>query len=182
MFESNYFTMLMKPNYEKPVDSAEDVIDRRLAVISAPGAESVVETFKNSPYYITRTLAERTIVPEVIFYIIFSIYYFNENSSKDWDKSDEMVKNRILKSGSAVIECSFLYDYELDWAKEYNTRWYRSKEKKGGYNPFPSFMMNKKWTLEEEFNNHMLRFQQVTVSSSYFSKLYFYIPGWIDSH
>ena len=24
--------------------------------------------------------------------------------------------------------------------------------------------MNKKWTLEEEFNNHMLRFQQVTVT------------------
>ena len=28
-------------------------------------------------------------------------------------------------------------------------------------------MMNKKWTLEEEFNNHMLRFQQVTVSSTF---------------
>ena len=27
-----------------------------------------------------------------------------------------------------------------------------------------SFMMNKKWTLEEEFNNHMLRFQQVKCS------------------
>ena len=56
-----------------------------------------------------------------------------------------------------------LYDYELDWAKEYNTRWYRSKDKLGGKNPFASYMINKKWTLEEEFNNHMLRFQQVTV-------------------
>ena len=72
MFESTYFTMLMKPTYEKPVDSAEDVIDRGLSVISYTGAESLVEAFKNSPYYITRTLAERTIVPEVIFYIIFS--------------------------------------------------------------------------------------------------------------
>ena len=26
-------------------------------------------------------------------------------------------------------------------------------------------MLNKKWTLEEEFNNHMMRFHQVTVSS-----------------
>ena len=41
---------------------------------------------------------------------------------------------------------------------------YRSKERKGGVNPFSSYMLNKKWTLEEEFNNHMLRFQQVTWS------------------
>ena len=58
-----------------------------------------------------------------------------------------------------------LYDFELEWAKDYNTRWYRSKDVKGGKNPFGSFMMNKKWTLEEDLNNHMLRFQQVTVSS-----------------
>ena len=58
-----------------------------------------------------------------------------------------------------------LYDFELEWAKDYNTRWYRSKDKKGGKHPFGSYMMNKKWTLEEEFNNHMLRFQQVTGSS-----------------
>ena len=67
MFESNYFTMLMKPIYEKPVDSAQDVIDLGLAVISSPGTESIVEMQKNSPFYITRTLVERTIVPKVIF-------------------------------------------------------------------------------------------------------------------
>ena len=67
-------------------------------------------------------------------------------------------------------------------AKKLNTSWHRSKEKKGGENPFGSFMMNKKWTLEEEFNNHMLRFQQVSaVSFIYFSKLHFDIPGWIDN-
>ena len=75
-----------------------------------------------------------------------------------------------------------MYDYELDYAKNYSTAWYRSKEKKGGKNPFTSYMLNKKWTFEEEFNNHMMRFQQVTVSSIYFSKLYFDIPGRIDSH
>ena len=58
-----------------------------------------------------------------------------------------------------------MYDYELEWAKDYNTRWYRSKEKLTGDNPFGSFMLNKKWTLEEELNNHMLRFNQVTMSS-----------------
>ena len=57
-----------------------------------------------------------------------------------------------------------MYDFELEWAKNFTTRWYRSKEKKGGINPFGSYMLNKKWTLEEELNNHMLRFQQVKCS------------------
>ena len=67
MFESNYLTMLLKPNYEKPVDTPEDVIDRGLRVIKIPGTESNVETNLNSPFYRTRTVAEMTIVPKVIF-------------------------------------------------------------------------------------------------------------------
>ena len=101
---------------------------------------------------------------------------------KDWDESEKWCKDWILDRGEAVVECAFMYDYELDWAKEYDTRWYRSKGKKGGQLPFSSYLLNKKWTLEEEFNNHMMRFNQVTVSSSYFSKLHIIdFPGWADS-
>ena len=67
MFEGNYLTMLMKPTYENPVDTAQDILDRGLNVISIPGSESIVVVLKNSPYKITRQLAERTIVPKVIF-------------------------------------------------------------------------------------------------------------------
>ena len=76
-----------------------------------------------------------------------------------------MVKE-IITYGSSVIEIGFLLDSELAYGK-----WYRSKDRKGGYHPFGSYMLNKKWTLEEEFNNHMLRFQQVTDNSIYFSEL-----------
>ena len=70
---------------------------------------------------------------------------------------------------------------ELDWAKEKNTRIYRSKEKKGYTTPWGSYMMNKKWIFEEEFNNHMLRFQQVKLRSISIhpEKLHFDFPGWI---
>ena len=44
-------------------------------------------------------------------------------------------------------------------------RYYRSKDTKVRASlTFSSFMMNKKWRLEEEFNNHILRFQQVNIS------------------
>ena len=67
MFESTYFTMLMKPTYEKPVDTAQDIIDRGLSLLIGTGAESLVEKDMKSPFYITRTLAERTTVAKVIF-------------------------------------------------------------------------------------------------------------------
>ena len=70
MFESNYFTMLMKPTYEKPVDSPADIIERGLKVIYPPGTESALEMSKNSPFDNIRRLAELSIVPEVIFSLI----------------------------------------------------------------------------------------------------------------
>ena len=85
----------------------------------------------------------------------------------------------MLRSGSSVVEIGFLLQYELNYGKDYGTSWYRSKDKEAGESPFPSFMMNKKWTLEEDFNNHILRFQQVTVSFIFKSKLHFDIQGWI---
>ena len=69
MLEANYLTILVKPSYEKAIDTAEDVLDMGLSVITIPGAESILEEYKNSPSKITRTLAERTIVPEVIFFL-----------------------------------------------------------------------------------------------------------------
>ena len=74
MLEANFLTILLIPNYEKPIDTAEDLIDRGLALIYSPGGESKKEEMMNSPYYITRTLAERTIVPKVTFYYVESLH------------------------------------------------------------------------------------------------------------
>ena len=93
------------------------------------------------------------------------------------DDYGEKLKDWIFGKGTAVVEAGFLY-YGLDFGK-----WHRSRERKDtNYSPYGSYMMNKKWTLEEEFNHHILRVQQVTVSSCYFSKIYFDILGWIDNH
>ena len=62
-----------------------------------------------------------------------------------------------MGNGTAVQESGFLYDYELALG-----RWHRSKEKvQKPDSDFGSYMMNKKWWLEVEFNVHMMRFQQV---------------------
>ena len=108
MFEANFLTILLKPNYEKPIDTAQDIIDRGLGVIKYPGAESVVEILKNSPSNITRTLAERTIV------------------CKDWDECDGKPYGTglimgVVKTGSYVYVAAFLYPEDLKLGK-----WHRS--------------------------------------------------------
>ena len=70
MFEANYLTILLKPNYEKAVDTPQDILDRGLTVLNPPGTKSLVEIMKNSPSQITRELAEMIFVPDVIFYNI----------------------------------------------------------------------------------------------------------------
>ena len=49
MLEANYLNILITPNYEKAIDSAEDILARGLSVIYPPGTESSVELLKNSP-------------------------------------------------------------------------------------------------------------------------------------
>ena len=62
---SNYLSVLIKPSYDKPVETAEDVIARNLTIIYAPGTEPMVEANKNSPIPIVRELAERSYVAKV---------------------------------------------------------------------------------------------------------------------
>ena len=58
-----------------------------------------------------------------------------------------------------MLELGILFVEFYEWGK-----WHRSQKRKDtGDLPFASYMINKKWTLEEEFNNHMMRVQQVTV-------------------
>ena len=74
-----------------------------------------------------------------------------------------MIKYWIIGNGSAVVDTAYMYKKRLVYG-----RFYRSKETVAtNYQPFASFMLNKKWWLEEEFNTHLLRFQQVTSTQFY---------------
>ena len=73
MLECNYLTILLKPSYEKPVDTVEDVLDRGLSIINGPGRESIVELNKKSPFDFTRMIAERTTVAHVNIFNISKV-------------------------------------------------------------------------------------------------------------
>ena len=66
ILECNYLTVLIKPVYETPIDTAEDIIERGVKRIDIPGKESMVETLKKSSSPLTRAIAENTYVSKVV--------------------------------------------------------------------------------------------------------------------
>ena len=76
---------------------------------------------------------------------------------KSWGDYDDKSVDWIHGEGSAVVQVGFLLDFEMEYGK-----WHRSKDKKFK-NPFNSAMINKKWWLEEDFNNLVLQIHQVDV-------------------
>ena len=49
MLEANFLTILLKPIYENPIDTAQDVLDMGLAVIYPPDSEADKKLWMNSP-------------------------------------------------------------------------------------------------------------------------------------
>ena len=63
--ECNFLKILIRPTYEEPVDTPEDILDRGLKILFPPHREAIVAMRMNSPSNLTRKLAEATIVPKV---------------------------------------------------------------------------------------------------------------------
>ena len=69
----------------------------------------------------------------------------------------------MVEEGTSVIEAPFFNTWYAETYYGIEAKVYRSKGKKDlTRSLFGSYMMNKKWTLQEEFANHLIMLQQVT--------------------
>ena len=64
ILECNYLTVLIKPVYEKPIDTAEDILERGLKIIDTPGTQDKIDPLKQSSSQLIRTIAVNTIIAE----------------------------------------------------------------------------------------------------------------------
>ena len=61
---SNYLTVLLKPDYETPVDTTADLFARDMTPFYKPGAQFYIQYFADSPDPVYQELSRRLVIPE----------------------------------------------------------------------------------------------------------------------
>ena len=124
---SNYLTVLLKPKYEEPVETAADLIKRNITPFLWPGAENFKQIFVDSPDPVYREISRRFVTP------------------KDYDEYDDMVLKVISTGLYAMTGTTPWYFNSTEEFKD----WYRSSETIKGDFPFAFHLSNKKWPLRK---------------------------------
>ena len=130
----------MRPNFESPVDTAKDLVERDITVYMRPGSEIWKQWLLKSDIPEYRKIAESMIL---------------SFSSQQYQS---MTRNEMLSQGTHAMMVSFLDPFELDWTDDrdnqgkykYNRgRGYYRGDKVSGLNPITGYLSNKKWHLNE---------------------------------
>ena len=126
---SNYLTVLLKPNYEKPVDTAADLISQNIVPVVRQIRKIYVQTFANSPDPIYQELSRRIIV---------------SGTRRDYAVNYERPVRTCANNKYAVL-------YPRPKSVEDRSH-YSSEAVKGLYH-FPGSIANKKWPLQKVFKS-----------------------------
>ena len=123
---SNYLTVLLRPRYEEPVETAADLIKRNITPFYMPGGYYYIQFFAASSDPDYQEISQRLVI------------------AKDWDDYYDMVQKVTSTGLFADIGTTPTNTYE----EEYKD-WYRSSEAIAGDNPYSGHMANKKWPLKK---------------------------------
>ena len=155
-FLANFLTVLLKTTLEKPVNSAQDIIDRGMIPFADEGAYFWKGHLLQSPNPLYQQLGKIMEVP------------------LDWKGFCRRCKVDIQSENTHV----FLGDFDAltYWCgecgkdfKEYEnvdyqqSDYYSSTEVLEGSNPYSGNILNKRWTHGDEYNHHLLLFSQVRI-------------------
>ena len=132
---SSYLTVLLRPSYEEPVETAADLIKRDITPFNPPGGHILKQFFAASPDPDLQEISKRLAV------------------AKDFDEFFKMVE---------LTNSTGLYAYLLSqpivgclkptWCMK-EKDWYKSSEAIAGMNPYGVHLTNKKWPLKKVFKN-----------------------------
>ena len=126
---SNYLTVLLRPSYEEPVETAADLIKRDITPIFGPGAEMYKQFFAASSDPVYQEISRRLHI------------------SKDWDEFYDL-SDKVISTGLyADIGPVPVVESERELKD-----WYRSSETIAGDNPYQGHLANKKWPLKKVDN------------------------------
>ena len=125
---SNYLTVLLRPSYEEPVETAADLLKRDITPIIIPGGEIYRQIFEASSDPDYQEIARRLVV------------------AKDYDEYENMV-SKVVSTGMFADIGTFPDPF---WVPEEEYKnWYRSSQKIAGPFPYAAHLINKKWPLKK---------------------------------
>ena len=124
---SNYLTVLLKPSFEKPVDTAADILQNNLIPVLQPNQRIYLQIFANYPDPIYQELSRRFIVAKTKY----KVYAYQARRNH--------VYTVMFPRPSSI----------------YDKGHYSSEVVKGRYH-FPGSIANKKWPLKKVFQRSLI--------------------------
>ena len=121
----NFLTVLLRPRYEEPVETAKDLIKRDIIPFYVPESEIWRQFFAASPDPIYQEISRRLII------------------AKDFDDYYDMV-DKVISTGM-YADIGTVPDV---WEEDFDD-WYRSTEAIPGNYPYGVHLSNKKWPLKK---------------------------------
>ena len=122
----NLLTTILRPNFEEPLDTAKQLVEKNVTLYNGPGAEMWKQ------FLLESSIPEYNILGETIII------------ADDFDHFVNMTKDDVMSTGTHANMAAYLGQNTLSMG-----RWHRSKEKVAGFYPYGGYLTNKKWHLNE---------------------------------
>ena len=122
----NLLTTILRPNFEEPLDTVKQLVEKNITLYDEPGAEIWKQFLLDSPIPEYKILGETYIIAD------------------DWDHFKNISKYDVIGAGTHALMKGGLKRHERAMG-----RWYRSREILSGDNPYAGYLTNKKWHLNE---------------------------------
>ena len=116
----------MRPNFEEPLDTAKQLVEKNITLYDVPGTEIWKQFLQDSSIPEYKKLGETFIITD------------------NYDHFDNISKHDVIGAGTHAYMGGGVDDTQLDMG-----RWYRSKEMVSGMYPVGGYLTNKKWHLNE---------------------------------
>ena len=117
----NVLPVILRANFDDPVDSAQDIVDRNLTLFDVPGADMWQQWLATHANPLYRKISETTII------------------SESWDHYSDLIRLQ-MRDRTYVSWASYLGPWEKSLGL-----WWRSKEVFEGEIPYGGFLTRKKW-------------------------------------
>jgi len=134
----NLLTTILKPQFEKMMDSPADLVEYNITMVLAPGAIYYKYLIGQSPVEDYQHLGKYAYV------------------SSNFSDLEKVIREDILTEGKAAFMNGYLGDFLESWG-----RWHRTKELIEGFYPYGGWYGGKKWHDFDICAKHIMHFQQM---------------------